>query len=167
MELLDSREEQLAKRSAVGTAGYAAISRAMVLLGAGRTNQGRASQTSSIQSAAESMVRPTTESAIGLPPISLPEFDGDYKGWLNYRDTLIHLSIGAGTSRTFKNCFVSGHHCEMERHRSSNRWRRQPRITCQPGSSCVGDVTTIVEWPEGTSTHCAACRRQRGLHRPF
>ena len=87
IELLDSREEQLAERSAVETAYYAAISPAMVLLEAAQVNQRRASQASSIQGAAENLRRPNTESAIRLPPISLPEFDGDYKRWLNYRDT--------------------------------------------------------------------------------
>jgi len=33
------------------------------------------------------MGRPNAQSAIRLPPISLPEFDGDYKQWLIYRDT--------------------------------------------------------------------------------
>ncbi|CAI6376545.1 unnamed protein product [Macrosiphum euphorbiae] len=87
IELLDCREEQLAERSAVETAYYAAISPAMVLLEAAQTNLRRASQTSSIQGAAEYTRLPNTESAIRLPPISLPEFDGDYKKWLNYRDT--------------------------------------------------------------------------------
>ncbi|CAI6348555.1 unnamed protein product [Macrosiphum euphorbiae] len=81
IELLDSREEQLAERSAVETAYYAAISPAMVLLEAAQTNLRRASQTSSIQRAAEYIRLPNTESAVRLPPISLPEFDGDYKKW--------------------------------------------------------------------------------------
>ncbi|CAI6355926.1 unnamed protein product [Macrosiphum euphorbiae] len=66
IELLDSREEQLAERSAVETAYYAAISPPMVLPEAAQTNLRRASQ-----SAAEYIRLP-----IRLPPISLPVFDG-------------------------------------------------------------------------------------------
>jgi len=159
IEILDSREEQLAERSAVETAYYAAISPAMVFLEAAQTNQRRTSQTSSIQGAAAYIERPNTESSIRLLPISLPEFDGYYKKWLNYRTHLIHLSIGTRTSRTYRNCTISYLHCGMKWHKSSNRWRQQLRTIYPPGSSCVSGMTTIVKWSEGTSTHYAACHQ--------
>ncbi|CAI6343095.1 unnamed protein product [Macrosiphum euphorbiae] len=132
----------------------------MVLLEAAQTNLRRESQTLSIQSAAEYIRLPNTESAIRLPPISLPEFDGDYKKWLNYRDTFdsfVHKH--KDLSDIQKLHYLKTSFCEMKRHKSSNRWRQQLRTIYPPGSSCVSDMTTIVKWSEGTSTHYAACHQ--------
>jgi len=87
IEILDPREEQLDERSAVETTYYETISPAMVLLESTKTNQRRATESSNHQCSVEHMGRYDTQSAIRLPPISLPEFNGDYKQWLNYRDS--------------------------------------------------------------------------------
>ncbi|XP_050059796.1 uncharacterized protein LOC126551079 [Aphis gossypii] len=91
IEILDPREEQLEERLAVETAYYETISPAMVFLESTKTNQRRASEASSRQGSADNMGRYDTQSAIRLPPISLPEFNGDYKQWLSYRDTFESL----------------------------------------------------------------------------
>ncbi|XP_050065689.1 uncharacterized protein LOC126554680 [Aphis gossypii] len=91
IEILDPREEQLEERLAVETAYYETISPAMVFLESTKTNQRRASEASSRQGSADNMGRYDTQSTIRLPPISLPEFSGDYKQWLSYRDTFESL----------------------------------------------------------------------------
>lgn len=91
-------EKQLEAREIFESDYYTALARAQCLIN--DDNDDSNNDTSNAQSS------DNLTASIKLPTISLPEFDGSYEHWLEYRDTFISLVHSSISIPKFKNIII-------------------------------------------------------------